>query len=240
MIDVWTEAQLMGLADGETLDATAKGKGVDSNAMLWGVPGHLTLAEAKTFFLFKTEIEKRGGEFHDTIYCFGEAEGEAWALTRWLRARKYVLADVLKMVEEATECRKEAKSQDFYPDPSAALGVDFTIYVSQYPQLYTGFAKNGVPLYISKPGVMNVDGVECLTTLDGIIKYHWNVMMHGFANRLRAQKKEDPNFTRCVCYKHLCSSQNESFIKLPVNRLLILHGKLLLLFLLDTCTYAQV
>jgi hypothetical protein len=44
-----------------------------------------------------------------------------------------------------------------------------------------------------------VDGIECITTLDGIIKFHWHVMMHDFANRLLEKKKANPEeFKRCV------------------------------------------
>ena len=87
---------------------------------------------------------------------------------------------------------------NFYPNPIEALYVDASLYFDQYPQLYSGVAKNGAPLFISKPGILNVDGVECLTTLDGILKFHWYVMMHDFAQRLRAQKKANPNFKRYV------------------------------------------
>jgi hypothetical protein len=193
--DVWTEAQLMGIAEGEA-PVLDKGKGVAEDAMKWGVPGHLTKAECDVYFRFKAELEKRGQDVKDTVYSFGEEEGEAWCLTRWLRARKFVFEDVVKMIQDATEVRKQAKGEDFYPDPKAALGVDTALYVANYPQLYTGMAKNGVPLYISKPGVLNVDAIECITTLDGIVKYHWHVMMHDFANRLRQHKEKVPTFTR--------------------------------------------
>lgn len=148
---------------------------------------------------FKAEIEKRDDKFKDTIYNFGEEEGECWALCRWLRARKYDVTEVVKMVEEATEVRAEAKTHDFYPDPKAALGCDSALYFAQFPQLYTGYAKNGAPLFISKPGVLNVDAVECITTLDGILKFHWFIMMHDFGDRLRAQKKEQNTFKRFEC-----------------------------------------
>lgn len=196
----------MGLSAGEAVPEAngkggkhpAKGKGVEQDPMLWGLPGHLTKEETDTFFKFQAEVEKRGGEFRDTVYCFGEIEGECWALTRWLRARKYVFEDVVKMVEEATSVRKDAKEKDFYPDPVDALGVDSSLFFAQYPQLYTGYSKKGVPVFISKPGILNVDGMECITTLDGIIKFHWHVMMHDFANRLRKQKEADPDkFKRC-------------------------------------------
>jgi hypothetical protein len=175
-----------------------KGKGVTENPMLWGLPGHLTPTEAIIFEEFRKQVEQRGGEFQETVYCFGPEEGEVWALCRWLRARKFVLEDVLKMVEEATQVRKSAKDKDFYPNPVDALGVDENLFFSQYPQLYHGVAKNGAPVFISKPGILNVDGMECITTLDGIIKFHWYVMMHDFANRLREQKKKNPEFKRYV------------------------------------------
>lgn len=148
---------------------------------------------------FKSEVEKRGGDFKDTVYNFGEEEGECWALCRWLRARKYDYNEVVTMITEATALRADAKTSDFYPDPKAALGCDANVYFAQFPQLYTGFAKNGAPLFISKAGVLNVDAVECITTLDGILKFHWYIMMHDFGDRLRAQKKENDKFKRFEC-----------------------------------------
>ena len=105
---------------------------------------------------FKDIVATRDKDFMDTIYSFGTVEGEVYAYTRWLRARKYVLEDTLKMVEEATACRMAPKMDNFYPDPNEALGCDTSTYLSQYPQLYSGFAKNGAPLFISKPGALAV------------------------------------------------------------------------------------
>lgn len=199
--DVWDATQLMGgMSFSENgKSCSIKGKGVSENAMLWGVPGHLTPAETECFMKFKACVEKRGGDFRDTVYSFGEIEGEAWALSRWCRARKFVYDDIIKMVEEATEVRKEAKSKNFYPNPVDALGCEASLFFAQYPQVYSGYTKMGVPVFISKPGILNVDGMECITTLDGILKFHWYVMMHDFANRLRSQKQEHPDtFKRYV------------------------------------------
>jgi hypothetical protein len=111
------------------------------------------------------------------------------------------------MVEAATEVCDEARQNDFYPDPKAALGCDVSLYEAQYPQLYTGFAKNKAPLFISKPGVLNVDAVECITTLEGILKFHWYIMVHDFAGRLRAEKAKYPDFNQfsCVCVLDLAN-----------------------------------
>jgi len=175
------------------------GKG-DQHPLDWGRPGELSKEEVKVFVDFRKIVETRDGDFRDTIYSFGEEEGEPFALCRWLRARKFNLDEVVKMVEEATKCRADAKSNDFYPDPNETLGVEPYIYVSQYPQLYSGVDKNGCPVFISKPGILNVAGISCITKLNGILKFHWHAMMHDFSDRLKAQKKADPdNFTRFEC-----------------------------------------
>jgi hypothetical protein len=148
---------------------------------------------------FKKEVEQRGGEFKNTVFSFSEVEGNEFTLTRWLRARKYDLADTIKMVEEAMEERAVPRGVGYYPNPVKALGVDPSIFVSQYPQLYSGFSKCGCPVFYSKPGALNIDGIECITTLDGILKYHWHVMQHDYKQRLLEFKKENPSFTRFEC-----------------------------------------
>ena len=148
---------------------------------------------------FQNEVEKRGGDFKETVYSFSIEEGEPHALTRWLRARKYVYDDVIEMVEGATKERNEPSKHDFYPDPEAALGVDPNVFISQYPQLYSGFSKSGCPVFYSKPGVLNIDGIECITTLDGILKFHWHIMQHDYRKRLLQFKAENPQFTNFQC-----------------------------------------
>jgi len=197
----------------KSLAKAPKDDGIDPD--LWGRPGHLTEEEANTYFKFQSIVDSRGGDFADTVYCFGREEGEVYTLCRWLRARKFVFEDVMLMVEEATKCRASPKSMGFYPDPKTALGCDQAYYAAQYPQVYSGFAKNGSPLFISKVGVLNYDAVECLTTVSSIVKYHWHVMVHDFAIRLREHKKKDPRFKRfeCVCVldlEHLAMSQLNS------------------------------
>eukprot|EP00804_Cyclotella_cryptica_P016074 CCRYP_004208-RB/>CCRYP_004208-RB protein AED:0.34 eAED:0.34 QI:509/1/1/1/1/1/2/199/376 len=161
---------------------------------------------------FRQEVEKRGGEFKSTVYSFGSIEGEAFCLTRWLRARKFKYDDVITMVEEATEVRADARKHDFYPDPVLALGCEPSVFQAQYPQLYHGHAKNGCPVFISKPGILNCDGMECITTLDGILKFHWHVMMHDYKMRLLKHKEAHPDFNNFQCLviidlEHLSTSQ---------------------------------
>jgi len=188
----WTKEQLTGSHDAATLAAKIK-----ADPGLWGRPGFLTEEEALTYQRFKEITDMRGGDFKATIFSFGEEEGEVYALCRWLRARKFVFADVITMVEEATKCQAEAKAAGYYPDPVPALGCRADIYQAQYPQVYSGVAKNGVPLFFSKTGVLNIEAVECITTVQNIVKYHWYIEIHDFAKRLRQHKLDDPkNFTK--------------------------------------------
>ena len=100
------------------------------------------------------------------------------------------------MVEEAVHERSKAAAQNFYPDPKEALGVEPSIYITLYPQLYSGHARSGCPLFFSKPGILNADGLACITTSEGLLRYHWYSMVHGFGSRLRQRREADPNFHR--------------------------------------------
>lgn len=162
----------------------------------WGFPGYLTDQEKSILQSFRQEVANRGKEFKETIFSFGSAEEEDYALCRWLRARKYDLPAVLQMVQSAAEVRAGPSQHNFYPDPRLALGVEPSVYISQYPQLYSGHSKEGFPVFFSKPGVLNVQGISCISTIEGIIRYHWYAMIHEFGDRLRSQKKINPKFNR--------------------------------------------
>lgn len=195
-----TEAELIAgvkqwsLAD--LLEPEGSNPSKQDKTMQAGFPGHMTQAEVDIYVTFKKEVEARGGDFKKTVYSFTEVEGDAYTLTRWLRARKYNLADTIQMVTEATAERAVALNANFYPDPEKVLGVDPTIFVSQYPQLYAGHSKTGCPVFYSKPGRLNIDGIECITTIGGILKFHWHVQQHDFKQRLLQFKKENPSFAR--------------------------------------------
>lgn len=168
-----------------------------------GYPGFLTEKEYEIFTDFRNEVYRRDKDFQDTTFAFQSAdENEEYALCRWLRARKYNLDATIKMIEEATDCRADVKSNNFYPSLDVALGVESSLYKKEYPQLYYGSTKDGYPLFISQPGRMNIDAIELLTTKSGLINYHWHDMMHQFGRKLKASKdKSNGKFMRyeCVC-----------------------------------------
>jgi len=177
----------------------ARPNGVPADPTTWGRPGHLTAEEVTVYEKFRDEVEKRGGDYRDTVYSFGEEEGEPNALCRWLRARKYKLDLVIQMVEEATETRSEPKKANFYPDPQSALGVEPHVYLAQYPQLYYGNGKNGCPVFISKPGKLNINAMECVTAFKRVINFHWYAMMHDFKNKLQENKVKNKDFNNFAC-----------------------------------------
>lgn len=160
--------------------------------------------------------------------CFGEEEGDTYALCRWLRARKFNIGDTLTLIDEAMKEREEALKADFYPDPDAALGAPVSTYIELYPQFYNGHAKNGAPLYISKPGVININSMECVTTLEGILNYHWNVMHHDFGNRLKERKSQmGDKFTKFACFCVLdLSGMTASSINRSVMNIIKVQSKI--------------
>jgi len=165
----------------------------------WGFPGHLTKEEGDVYVAFRDECSKRDPNFNSTVHSFTDEEEEAYCLTRWLRARKFSLSDTLLMIEQATECRATPRTLDYYPNPHDALGVDPAVYLTQYPQLYSGFSKDGCPVFYSKTGKIQIDGLECITTVKSILDYHWHVMQHDYQRRLLGFKKDNPKFKKFAC-----------------------------------------
>ena len=114
---------------------------------------------------------------------------------------KFVLDDTIAMVKEAVAERTEGENapihHNFYPSAKEALGVEEDIYKSQYPQLFSGkTTKDGKVLFFSKPGRVNINGLELVSTPAGVNKYQWSVMHHSFASVLRETAKKGSSFVR--------------------------------------------
>ena len=111
-------------------------------------------------------MDQRPPDFQSTVYSFQAAsEDPSHALCRWLRPRKFHLADVVEMAAQATLVRSRAGCPDFYPDGHLALGVEPSVYHTQYPQMYYGYARGGHPLFISKVGQLNAAECDCAIEL---------------------------------------------------------------------------
>ena len=163
----------------------------------WGYPGYLTPTEGETLEQFRKEVRRRGRSFREAIFCFGENEPENFALCRWLRARKFVYEDVIAMVEQAATTRADPRRHGFYADPQQALGVDESIMKTQYPQCFTsGHSKTGNPLFCSKLGLVNINGVGAVTTAEGLNRYQWHSNIHVLSKRFKDRQADNPNYQR--------------------------------------------
>ncbi len=162
----------------------------------WGFPGYLTKEEVDVYNQFTFEVNKRSKDWRDTIFSFGYNEEEEYAYCRWLRARKFNFDDTIKMIDQATELRVEPAKFDFYPKAEVALGVEEGIFKSQHPQVFAGFAKNSCPLFVSKPGMISMTGLNCITTVENLHKYQWHAMIYCAGAEYRLRQSVDPNFKR--------------------------------------------
>jgi len=163
------------------------GETIRKDSTNWGYPGYLVQSEFDVYEKLEDELKKRNDdELNETVYrSFGEFEDRHYALCRWLRARKFILNDTITMIEEATEMRRVPKRLDFFPTACDALGCRKSVYLKQYPQVCVGHCKSGHPVYFSKPGELCVNGLECVTTIQGVLNYHWHDMIHNFGGMLK-------------------------------------------------------
>jgi len=125
--------------------------------------------------------------------------------SRWLRANKFHLDDTLRHVQDAVELSSEARKHNFYPDPAKdALGVHPSIYIDHYPQFNHGRAKNGSPIFVSKPGALNFPALACITTPQGIIRYHWWLQIRDLGQQfLQSYQQSTSTTTRFRRYETL-------------------------------------
>ena len=56
-------------------------------------------------------------------------------------------------------------SHEYYPSPSAALGLPASAFTSLYPQGYFGHSLSGHPVFISKPSAMDARAVDACLSL---------------------------------------------------------------------------
>ncbi|KAL7562456.1 hypothetical protein ACA910_005433 [Epithemia clementina (nom. ined.)] len=172
----------------------------------WGYPGHLTNDEAEAVLQLNQVVHERDldgdTEFGDTILAFGPDEELVYALCRCLRHVKFNVADCIPVIQQGQALRHKAALHQFYPNPDEALQCPAALYFAQFPQLYTGTVdKTGTPIFISQPGQINVDAIELITTVDNIVKLHWNLMVHDLGSRLSQLQAQHPDdFKRFECF----------------------------------------
>jgi hypothetical protein len=125
-----------------------------------GFPGELTEGELEAVKSFKEELKKRDAIYTDIVSSFSSVEKEAYALCRFLRARKFNVPAVFALLDQAKEGFAKAQENSFYPDLEEALGWPKCVFLSQYPAVFGGNARNGCPVLYLRAGAIRPEGVK--------------------------------------------------------------------------------
>eukprot|EP00980_Cylindrotheca_fusiformis_P021916 scaffold8747_cov96-Cylindrotheca_fusiformis.AAC.11 len=132
----------------------------------------------------------------DQVYSFRDVEEEPYTICRWLRATKFKADAILERLEENQPLFERAQKHDFYPDPTQTLGAPVSVFLSQYPFLPMGWAKNGCPVNYFMAGQINPEGIMCLTTIEQLEGYFWWSFMWKMKDEIRRAQEADPDFVR--------------------------------------------
>jgi len=180
---------------------------------LKGYPGDLTQDELDTCLALRQAIkDKDDPSYKEMVDAFKDVEDEPYALCRFLRGRSFDLDATLEMMDASIPTWKDGKPHAFYPSIEGAVGCFAPVFLTQYPYLFSGVGKNGCPVAYLKTGDLKVEGVECVTNLENINFYMWNVFMYQFKREVARAQATDPTAVRCesvtvIDLKGLDSSQ---------------------------------
>lgn len=161
-----------------------------------GYPGDLTRGELEACLEFRKDIRnKREQEpsYHEMVHCYTDVEEEAFALCRFMRARKFVVPDALDMMAGNLDTWKEGKAHDFYPNLEAALGCPPSVLLTQLPLLQWGTAENGSVVYYFQAGSVSLEALDCLTDLENFVAFIWHQFMHAFKDNVAKSQRKHPN-----------------------------------------------
>lgn len=161
-----------------------------------GFPGALTEEELESVKRFQSELQSRDPIYAEIVRSFSVVEKEAYSLCRWLRSRKFDVDAVFELLGDAKQEFEKAKKHDFYPNLSESLGFSRDIFLSQYPEVYCGNARNGCPVMYMKLGSIQPEGIKCLLKIENADQFYWNGMMHGYTDLLEEGRRINPAFAR--------------------------------------------
>lgn len=102
----------------------------------------------------------------------------------------------MQRLEENQPIFERAQKHDFYPNPAQTLGAPVSVFLSQYPFLPIGSAKNGCPVNYFMAGKINPEGILSITTTDRLEGYFWWSFMWKMKDEIRTAQEMDPDFVR--------------------------------------------
>jgi hypothetical protein len=164
-----------------------------------GYPGDLTEEELEACLKFRDELKRRDPAYREMVHAYAPAETEEFALCKFLRARSFDVDAVFAMLDEnnAVAIWNEAKEKNFYETLEESYnGCPAPVFMKLFPIVMTGLAKNGAPLLYTKPGLIDVEALECVTGLIEIAPFFWHMVHYqGKESMLRELKQHDPETT---------------------------------------------
>lgn len=84
----------------------------------------------------------------------------------------------------------------FFKDSDEAIGAPTSVLLTQFPSLYSGCAKSGVPINYFRAGRVSVDGIDCITDFEKLTDYSWHAIMHEFKSQVAEAQKKNPDAVR--------------------------------------------
>lgn len=192
-----------------TIIASARcrgGSSVSVKSEEWGFPGSLNPRQLAAYQDFRSELQQRDAVYREMVYCYKEIEPEPYALCRFLRWSNFHPGKTLKFMDGIVERWQQAKKHNFYPD--ANVGCPLSVLLTQFPSLYSGYAKEGFPVCYFHAGNLSIEGIECVTDLERLPCFIWYTMLHNIKRIYAEAIARNPSlgrYARSVCFHSLFS-----------------------------------
>jgi len=70
------------------------------------------------------------------------------------------------------------------------------VFLTQFPSLYWGCAKNGTPINYMRTAGLSVEGMECVVDLDNLANYGWYSTVYRFKEEVARAQEQNPDIVR--------------------------------------------
>jgi len=128
--------------------------------------------EEEAISALKARLQAAGVRLPDDMVFANDTDA---TLLRFIRARKLNIEDTFKMITGCVKWRQEADVRRLLISPMEHSKMEV---IRQYrPSSYVGFDKQGRPVFVDRPGLINYDKIwEAGLTDDDILKFHISEM----------------------------------------------------------------